>query len=330
MAQPACLPACGVCERSGETGDARPTAFFHTDPHPGNLAVDGGFPGGRLIFYDLGQASELPEAAARGAARTVRALAKQDARALVDALGDIGMLREGANRDALERTIRANFAKAQAAAEAAAAAAVEGGSTSAEEIGLAAKRAAKAAAASADADADARGANINDSLQFPSTLAFAARAITQMVGVGRALDADFDFVELAAPFVEERGFGGARGGGARAGGARGGGGGLGGWLAELRAQPRRLEETQARCDELEAAEAQLRARARDAERRLATVEARSAARSDATLALVLVQTSLALGAVAAAPRALARAPLALAAVLGLRWLRAARGGFGAA
>ena len=191
--------------------------------------------------------------AARGAARTVRALAKQDARALVDALGDIGMLREGANRDALERHPRQLRRAGRA----------EGPRPRPSRAARRAPRRSSPRSARPRPRPRARTptwtrAARTSTTACSSTLA-SRRARSRNGRRRRALDADFDFVELAAPFVEERGRGRARRRRARAGGG-GGGGGLGGWLAEP-ARSRGASRRRRRAAELEAAEARARARA---------------------------------------------------------------------
>ena len=48
-----------------------------------------------------------------------------------------------------------------------------------------------------------RDSNVMSSFTLPAEYAFVGRALTQMDGVGKSLDPDFDFVSAAAPWIYE-------------------------------------------------------------------------------------------------------------------------------
>eukprot|EP00913_Durusdinium_trenchii_P026390 g24762.t1 len=73
--------------------------FFNTDPHPGNLAVDDGYPGGRLIFYDFGQACELQDKQAGGILQVIQSIVDFEAADCVKAMDNLGCLKKGADSE---------------------------------------------------------------------------------------------------------------------------------------------------------------------------------------------------------------------------------------
>ena len=156
--------------------------FFNTDPHAGNLAADGGFaPGGRLIFYDFGQAAALSADEAAGALGLLEGIIDADAAKTVDAFERMGVVKNGFDRAAVEATIASNFRS-----------------------GLVTSRAQRAVAAGEPGDDAGDGAPaVLGDFQLPATLAFASRAMSQMQGVGLALDSEFEFIAASAPLVAE-------------------------------------------------------------------------------------------------------------------------------
>ena len=84
--------------------------FFNTDPHAGNLAADGAFsPGGRLIFYDFGQAARLDASEMAGALQLLEGIIDADAEATVDAFEQMKVLKAGYDRPSVVKTIDNNF-----------------------------------------------------------------------------------------------------------------------------------------------------------------------------------------------------------------------------
>lgn len=265
--------------------------LFHTDPHPGNLACDGGFPGGRLLLYDFGQCSRVQPFERAGMLAVIKAILAADPDACVAAFDALGVVRPGADRAQLRQTIAANFESGRIGRREATAAAADGA----------------AARARAPAPAPAAGSrNDADFLQLSSVYTFVFRALAQMGGVGRALDDDFDFVAAVAPFVAE-----AEGPGflveaqlRRL---------LGGWTDGLQAlvqTPSAVGLIAERLRQLEAAgEAQRRAHELDA--RLARMEREAKGSRQLLVALAAVQLAL---------LSSARVPQLLALAASARWL----------
>lgn len=76
--------------------------FFHSDPHPGNLAV---LPGNKIVFMDFGQVGYLDEEIREKAADMVLALLKHDIDAVVKGLLQIGIVCGQPNMSHLRRDV---------------------------------------------------------------------------------------------------------------------------------------------------------------------------------------------------------------------------------
>ncbi|KAJ8612229.1 hypothetical protein CTAYLR_002931 [Chrysophaeum taylorii] len=157
--------------------------FFNTDPHAGNLAAD---QNGRLIVYDFGQASDLTPNQSAGILQTIEAIINMDASACVDAFECMGVLKPDYDRRAIVDVVQTNF-----------------------DTGRVKTRASKvpennnSKPNSTTAPPKNQDKKVIGYFELPASYAFVARAISQLTGVGVALDPDFDFIAASAPLLPE-------------------------------------------------------------------------------------------------------------------------------
>jgi len=157
--------------------------FFNTDPHPGNLAVDDGYPGGRLIFYDFGQACELSDKQADGILQVIQSIVDFEAADCVKAMNALGCLKDGADFKKVEAVVQNNFETGKVKSK-----------RSKRKRELSEEEKSKKAP---------KQTEVMKYFQLPPALAFVARAITQMEGVGVMLDEDYEFIDFVADKVPE-------------------------------------------------------------------------------------------------------------------------------
>ncbi len=209
--------------------------FFHADPHPGNISVN---TDGSLIFYDFGMMGQVVPLNRERLMRTFLGIAQKDANQVMASLIELGALAEVPDMGPVRRSIQYmldNFMDKP----------FENQSI-------------------AQISDDLYDVAYNQPFRFPATFTFVMRAFSTLEGVGKGLDPEFNFMEVARPFAAELMTNGTTSG-------RDENGGLLGELGRQAAQvsntalglPRRLEDT---LEKLEQGDVRLRVRSIETDR----------------------------------------------------------------
>ena len=146
--------------------------FFHADPHPGNLAVTGA---GELIFYDFGMMGQIQPITKEKLLRTFFGIAQKDADEVIDSLVALGALEVSGDMGPVRRSVQYmldNFMD----------------------------KSIESQSITAISD-DLYEVAYDQPFRFPATFTFVMRALSTLEGLGKGLDPEFNFMEIAKPFA---------------------------------------------------------------------------------------------------------------------------------
>ena len=148
--------------------------FFHADPHPGNIAVNSS---GGLIFYDFGMMGQITLITREKLLNTFFGIARKDANQVMSALIELGALAPVDDDGPIRRSIQYmldNFMDQPFESQSV-----------------------------AQVSDDLYEIAYSQPFRFPATFTFVMRAFSTLEGVGKGLDPDFNFMEVAKPFAGE-------------------------------------------------------------------------------------------------------------------------------
>ncbi|HEY9846840.1 MAG TPA: AarF/UbiB family protein, partial [Candidatus Caenarcaniphilales bacterium] len=148
--------------------------FFHADPHPGNIAVS---PEGVLIFYDFGMMGQVQPITREKLLHTFFGIAQKDADQVVQSLVELGALQSVEDMGPVRRSIQYMLDHFM--------------DQPFENQSI------------AQISDDLYEISYNQPFRFPATFTFVMRAFSTLEGVGKGLDPDFNFMEVARPFATQ-------------------------------------------------------------------------------------------------------------------------------
>ena len=146
--------------------------FFHADPHPGNIAVS---PNGALIFYDFGMMGRIKTNVREGLMETLFGIASKDGDRVVKSLVDLGALAPTEDMGPVRRSVQYML-----------------------DHFMDQPFENQSVAAISD---DLYEIAYDQPFRFPATFTFVMRAFSTLEGVGKGLDPEFNFMEVAKPYA---------------------------------------------------------------------------------------------------------------------------------
>ncbi|MBE9209474.1 AarF/ABC1/UbiB kinase family protein [Nostoc sp. LEGE 06077] len=147
--------------------------FFHADPHPGNIAVSAD--GGGLIFYDFGMMGRIKSNVREGLMETLFGIAQKDGDRVVESLVNLGAIAPVDDMGPVRRSVQYML-----------------------DHFMDKPFEAQSVAAISD---DLYEIAYNQPFRFPATFTFVMRAFSTLEGVGKGLDPEFNFMEVAQPYA---------------------------------------------------------------------------------------------------------------------------------
>ncbi|KAG7372695.1 ABC1 family-domain containing protein [Nitzschia inconspicua] len=212
--------------------------FFSTDPHPGNLGVEmvpvsqlvgdgnGMVPNldkvtngrlsdapammkPRLVIYDFGQAATLNRHQADGILEIIEAIVDTDVDRSVQAFQKMGVLVDDANLDVVRDKVAENYRTGKVKANRKKLRRKgftfrdDDDNNNNDDDDAKLDEGNVTASATVTATTGGNDAKVMSYFSLPAEYAFVARAISQMDGVGKSLDPEFDFISSAAPYLVE-------------------------------------------------------------------------------------------------------------------------------